>query len=74
MPLRVRSQALDYGRAFLQGKKAENRVRFRIESPTRIIDPDGGPPIDFPPVSATNRLFACEWASIRRTEPVKYCI
>lgn len=32
-------EPLDYGRSFLQGKWAENRVRFWIESRTRILDP-----------------------------------
>lgn len=34
-------EPIDYGRSFLQGKWAENRVRFWVESRTRIIDPQG---------------------------------
>ncbi|MFN7939932.1 MAG: hypothetical protein U0R19_41780 [Bryobacteraceae bacterium] len=40
-------EPLDYGRSFLQGKWAENRVRFWIESRTRILDGDGAAPIDY---------------------------
>jgi hypothetical protein len=40
-------EPLDYGRSFLSGKWAENRVRFWIESRTRIIDPQRGAPIDY---------------------------
>lgn len=40
-------EPLDYGRSFLQGKWAENRVRFWIESRTRIIDPESAAPIDY---------------------------
>jgi hypothetical protein len=40
-------EPLDYGRSFLQGKWAENRVRFWIESRTRLIDPDRAAPIDY---------------------------
>lgn len=38
---------IDYGRSFLQGKWSENRVRFWIESRTRIIDPERATPIDY---------------------------
>ena len=38
---------LDYGRSFLQGKWADNRVRFWIESRTRVIDPQNAVPIDY---------------------------
>lgn len=40
-------EPLDYGRSFLQGKWAENRVRFWIESRTRIIDTERGAVIDY---------------------------
>ncbi|MBM3725241.1 MAG: hypothetical protein FJW40_07445 [Acidobacteria bacterium] len=40
-------QPIDYGRSFLQGKWAENRVRFWVESRTRIFPPDGAAPIDY---------------------------
>ena len=40
-------QPLDYGRSFLQGKWADNRVRFWIESRTRILDPERPAPIDY---------------------------
>jgi len=40
-------EPLDYGRSFLQGKWAENRVRFWIESRTRIIDAERGVSIDY---------------------------
>jgi len=40
-------EPLDCGRSFLQGKWAENRVRFWIESRTRIIDPESSVPIDY---------------------------
>lgn len=40
-------EPIDYGRSFLQGKWAENRVRFWIESRTRIIDPERAAPIDY---------------------------
>ncbi len=40
-------EPLDYGRSFLQGKWAENRVRFWIESRTRIVDPEKAAPIDY---------------------------
>jgi hypothetical protein len=40
-------EPLDYGRSFLQGKWAENRVRFWIESRTRIIDADRGVTTDY---------------------------
>ncbi|MBM3765847.1 MAG: hypothetical protein FJW32_10690 [Acidobacteria bacterium] len=33
-------EPIDYGRSFLQGKWAENRVRFWVESRTRIIGPE----------------------------------
>ena len=38
---------LDYGRSFLQGKWADNRVRFWIESRTRLLRPDNPQPIDY---------------------------
>ncbi len=38
---------IDYGRSFLQGKWAENRVRFWVESRTRILDPQSPSPIDY---------------------------
>lgn len=38
---------IDYGRSFLQGKWTENRVRFWVESRTRIVDPQRGTPIDY---------------------------
>lgn len=40
-------EPLDYGRSFLQGKWAENRVRFWIESRTRLIAPASAAPIDY---------------------------
>lgn len=40
-------EPLDYGRSFLQGKWAENRVRFWIESRTRIIDPERAAAVDY---------------------------
>ncbi|MBL8176894.1 MAG: hypothetical protein JNK48_19630 [Bryobacterales bacterium] len=40
-------EPLDYGRSFLQGKWAENRVRFWVESRTRIIDGQGSGPVDY---------------------------
>lgn len=40
-------EPLDYGRCFLQGTWAENRVRFWIESRTRILDPKRAAPIDY---------------------------
>ena len=43
----VTLEPIDYGRSFLQGKWAENRVRFWIESRTRIIDPESAAPIDY---------------------------
>lgn len=38
---------IDYGRSFLQGKWADNRVRFWIESRTRVIDSQSAAPIDY---------------------------
>lgn len=38
---------IDYSRSFLQGKWAENRVRFWIESRTRILDEKSGHSEDF---------------------------
>lgn len=40
-------EPLDYGRSFLQGKWSENRVRFWIESRTRLVDPTAPAPIDY---------------------------
>lgn len=40
-------EPIDYGRSFLQGKWAENRVRFWVESRTRILTPDSRDPIDY---------------------------
>ncbi|MBL8218561.1 MAG: hypothetical protein JNL62_05005 [Bryobacterales bacterium] len=40
-------EPIDYGRSFLQGKWAENRVRFWIESRTRLIHPESATPIDY---------------------------
>jgi hypothetical protein len=37
---------IDYGRSFLQGKWAENRVRFWVESRTRVVDPQRPAPIE----------------------------
>ena len=38
---------IDYSRSFLHGKWTENRVRFWVESRTRIIDPEKAAPIDY---------------------------
>jgi hypothetical protein len=43
----VAMEPLDYGRSFLQGKWIENRVRFWIESRTRIIDRANGVSTDY---------------------------
>jgi hypothetical protein len=40
-------EPIDYGRSFLQGKWTENRVRFWVESRTRIVDPESGVPVDY---------------------------
>ena len=40
-------EPIDYGRSFLQGKWTENRVRFWIESRTRIVDTGRGVTLDY---------------------------
>ena len=38
---------IDYGQSFIQGRAPENRVRFWVESRTRIIDEEGGTVEDY---------------------------